>query len=153
MSDQPRIPEDYPGTAQSDRGEAVTNMYATPIDGAECLLRVWTEDRDEPLELALTPTQVRQWECRFNLARWRVDVRQTREMPDLDDTVLVSTIGAAFHDPHAEACAAVNAYDSAIDKERTVEEAVNEGYEPCRHCYDYDEINPDALLQEVRLRD
>lgn len=146
-----RIPEDYPGTAQSDRGEAVTDLETKSLDGAECLVRVWTEDREEPIELAMTPTQVRQWEAQFNIERWRVDIRRTREKPTLDDTVLVSTLGKSFHDPHADACAAVNAHDTAIEKEKTVAEAVDEGKRPCRHCWDYDEVDPDELIQETRI--
>lgn len=144
------IPEDYPGTAQTDRGEAVTDLETKPLDDAECLVRVWTEERDSPLELALTPTQVRQWEAQFNISRWRVDVRQTREKPALDDTVLTSIVGKSFHDPHADACAAVNAPDTAIENEKTVQESIEDGYRPCNHCYEMDEWGPDELIQEVR---
>lgn len=150
---QPKIPEEYPGVAQSDRGEEVTGIDTTQLDGGECLLRVWTTERDEPLELALTPTQVRQWDALFNIEAWRVDVCLVRDRPDLDDTVLVSTIGKSFHDPQAESCAAVNAYDTAIDHETTVAEAVDGGYRPCRHCYEMDDWGPDELIDEVRLRE
>lgn len=150
--DHPRIPEDYPGIAQTERGESVTDLETRPLDGGECLLRVFTADREEPVELALTPTQVRQWETQFDLERWRADVRQTREQPALDDTVLTSACGKSFHDPEAEACAAVNAPETAIDDEMTVREAVNKGGRPCRHCYAMEEWGPDELIEEVRLR-
>lgn len=148
----PKIPQDYPGTAQADRGEPVTKLDTRTLDTHETLLRVWTEERDAPLELALTPTQVRQWEAQLDIERWRVDVVRTREQPDLDETVLVSIIGKAFHDPHAEACAAVNAHDSAIDTKQTVAGAVEDGYRPCNHCYEMDGWDPADLRQEVKLR-
>lgn len=146
-----QVPVDYPGLAQSDRGEAVTSMETKPLDDGEHLIRLWTHDRDEPLELALTPTQVRQWAAEFDICEWRVNIVQQGK-PALDDTVLTSTLGDSFHSPDAEACAAVNAFDTAIDTETTVREAVEDGYEPCRHCYDYDGWGPDELIQEVRIR-
>lgn len=146
------IPEEYPGTATTDRGETVTSLEATPLEDGEHLLRVWTEDRDKPLELALTPTQVRQWEAQLDICETRVDIHQSGR-PDLDDTVLTSTIGKTFHDPEPGACAATNAYDTVIDHEMTVREAVEDGYSPCHHCYEFDGWDPADLWQEVQFSD
>jgi len=146
------IPEDYPGTAQSDAGEAVTSFEATYLDDGEHLLRIWTENSDEPIRIVLTPTQVRQWEAQLDVLKTRVNISQSGR-PDLDDTVATSTIGGSFHDPEPGACAAVNAYDTAIDQEMTVREAVADGYSPCAHCYEFDGWDPADLWQEVQFRD
>lgn len=148
VSETPNIPEDYPGLAQSDDGMGVSGLETTPLEGGEHLLSVRTDHHDTPLRLVLTPTQVRQWSAELNICEWRVNVAQAGK-PDLEDTVLISTLGKSFHMSETGACAAVNAYDTAIDRETTVREAIEEGYQPCHHCYDFDGWDPADLQQEV----
>jgi len=100
---QPRIPEDYPGTARTDRGDAVTGqLEAKPLDNGEHLLRIWTEDRDGPIQLALTPTQVRQWHAQFKICDHRVGIMcprcgaQGAQNPVLDDWYECSGCVIAF---------------------------------------------------------
>lgn len=148
MAERPEIPEDYPGVAQSDQGEGVLRWETDPLENGEHLLTVWTTHHDVPLNLVLTPTQVRQWSAELKICEWRVDVAQAGE-PELDDTVLISTLGKSFHMMKPGACAAVNAYDTAIDRETTVREAIEDGYEPCHHCYDFDGWDPADLRHKV----